>query len=338
MLALDGSHGEGGGQILRSALALSMITGRPFRIEHIRAGRSKPGLLRQHLAAVNAAATISCAEVVDAQLHSREMTFTPAAVQPGNYFFAVGSAGSCTLVLQTVLPALVTAPGPSNLVIEGGTHNPHAPSVDFLHACFLPLLERMGPRVAVELDRAGFFPRGGGRIKIAVEPVARLTPLVLHERGAVRQRLARAVVADLPLSIAQRELAVVARELSWPADCCRAESLPRGCGPGNFITLDVAFEHVTELVTGFGMRGVPAEKVAASGVEQLQRYLAAEVPVGVHLADQLLLPIALAGGGAFVTLPLSPHATTNIGVIEAFLNVRFSVRELDSGRWLVEVT
>ncbi len=241
-------------------------------------------------------------------------------------------------MLQTVLPALVTATGPSRLVIEGGTHNPHAPPVDFLRACFLPLIARMGPRAAVELDRAGFFPRGGGRIKVSVEPVGRLSPLELRERGAVRRRLARAVVADLPLSIAERELAVVGRDLSWPADCCRAESLPRGCGPGNFITLEVESEHVTELVTGFGMRGVPAEEVAAGAVEQIQRYLAADVPVGEHLADQLLLPLALAGGGSFVTFPLSPHATTNIGVIETFLDVRFGVRELDGGRWLLEVS
>src|SRR6202140_4872670 len=158
MILIDGSIGEGGGQILRTALGLSMVTGQPFRIENIRAGRDKPGLLRQHLTAVNAAAEICGANVEGAAISSRELSFSPGNVKSGEYTFSIGSAGSTTLVLQTVLPALLAADGPSSLTLEGGTHNPHAPPIDFLEKAFVPLVNRMGPTVHVALERAGFYP------------------------------------------------------------------------------------------------------------------------------------------------------------------------------------
>jgi RNA 3'-terminal phosphate cyclase (ATP) len=157
MLTIDGSLGKGGGQILRTALALATVTGKPFRIEKIRAGRPKPGLLRQHLTAVKAAATISDAIVTGAELGSGALTFTPGHLRAGEFAFAVGTAGSATLVLQTILPALLTAPAPSTLVLEGGTHNPAAPPFDFLVKSFLPLINRMGPTVTAELERPGFI-------------------------------------------------------------------------------------------------------------------------------------------------------------------------------------
>ena len=163
MITIDGSAGEGGGQILRSSLALSLVTGQPFRMERIRAKRQKPGLLRQHLTAVEAAKAVGCAEVSGETLGSQTLDFRPGPVTPGNYRFAVGTAGSATLVLQTVLPALLTASDPSTLTLEGGTHNPLAPSFDFLDRCFMPLIHRMGPSVELELKRPGFFPAGGGR-------------------------------------------------------------------------------------------------------------------------------------------------------------------------------
>ncbi len=175
-IQIDGSIGEGGGQILRSALALSMVTGKPFRIEKIRAGREKPGLLRQHLTAVNAAAAICSAQIEGAAISSRELSFSPGEIKAGEYTFAVGSAGSTTLVLQTVLPALLCASGPSSLTLEGGTHNPHAPPLDFLERAFVPLITRMGPSVQVAMERAGFFPVGGGRFFVNVEPRASRTP------------------------------------------------------------------------------------------------------------------------------------------------------------------
>src|SRR5919109_679677 len=166
MLTLDGSFGEGGGQILRTALGLSLVTGQPFRMFKVRAGRPKPGLQAQHLAAVKAAATIGCAEVEGATLGSQELVFAPKQITPGEYAFAVGTAGSATLVLQTVLPALMSASTPSSLILEGGTHNPLAPPFEFLLKVFLPLVHRMGPAVKVKLDRHGFYPGGAGKMRV----------------------------------------------------------------------------------------------------------------------------------------------------------------------------
>src|SRR5512136_2571133 len=179
MITIDGSQGEGGGQILRTSLALSLVTGQPFRMERIRAKRQKPGLLKQHLTAVEAAKTVGCAEVTGAALGSQTLEFKPGPVTPGNYRFAVGTAGSATLVLQTVLPPLLVASGPSTLTLEGGTHNPFAPPFDFLARCFAPVVERMGPRIELKLHRPGFFPAGGGQFEAQITPVNRLKPIDL---------------------------------------------------------------------------------------------------------------------------------------------------------------
>jgi RNA 3'-terminal phosphate cyclase (ATP) len=256
MLMIDGSFGEGGGQILRTALSLSLVTGKPFRIENIRAGRKNPGLLRQHLTAVNAAAEISQAEVTGAAIGSGELTFAPGSVMSGNYAFAVGTAGSTTLVLQTVLPALLIATGRSRLILEGGTHNPFAPPFDFLDRAFLPLVNRMGPRATAELERPGFYPAGGGRMSVTIEPARDLNRLDLPARGEVLARRAKAVVANLPISIAERELKVIARKMSWPRESMKAESVERSPGPGNVVTIEIECEHLTEVFTGFGERGV----------------------------------------------------------------------------------
>src|SRR5690242_7527890 len=194
MIIIDGSFGEGGGQILRTSLTLSLVTGKPLRIERIRAGRKSPGLLRQHLAAVNAAARVGYAEVEGASLGARELTFRPQTVAAGHYQFAVGTAGSATLVLQTVLPALLTADAPSTLVLEGGTHNPYAPPFDFLEKTFLPLLNRMGPRVEARLERHGFYPAGGGRFIVEITPAQQLGRFELDDRGAITGRRARALI------------------------------------------------------------------------------------------------------------------------------------------------
>jgi len=334
MLTIDGSRGEGGGQILRTSLSLSMVTGRPFRIERIRAGRSRPGLMRQHLAAVEAARAVSSATVLGAELGSRALSFVPQAVVPGDYRFAVGTAGSACLVLQTVAPALVTASGPSRLVLEGGTHNPKAPPFDFLARVFLPLLARMGPRVSAAIERHGFYPAGGGRVVVDIAPAPALAPIELVEPLVVVARRARAIVARLPRHIAERELAVVRAELGWDEAECAIEEVTSP-GPGNALLLEVRGAHSVELSTGFGERGVPAEVVAAGAAAEMRALLAARVPVGCHLADQLLLPMALAGGGAFSTLPLTPHARTAIEVIAAFGAARFEVRPAAGGTVVV---
>jgi RNA 3'-terminal phosphate cyclase (ATP) len=268
MLLIDGSQGEGGGQVLRSALALSMVTGTPFRIDQIRARRAKPGLLRQHLTAVQAATQVCGAEVLGASLGSSRLDFKPGKVRPGAYAFAVGTAGSATLVLQTVLPALLTASEPSTLTLEGGTHNPFAPPFDFLARAFLPLIGPLGPRVTVALERPGFYPAGGGRFRARIEPVPKLGRLELPERGEVRTRSARALVARLPVSIAERELAVVREQLGWSGAELRAEEIRDSAGPGNVLMLEIASEHVTEVFTGFGEKGRRAEDVARQAVEE----------------------------------------------------------------------
>jgi RNA 3'-terminal phosphate cyclase (ATP) len=338
MLTIDGSYGEGGGQILRTALALSLVTAKPFRIENIRAGRKNPGLLRQHLTAVNAATEISRAEVTGAAIGSRELTFAPGSVVSGNYAFAVGTAGSTTLVLQTVLPALLIASGKSKLILEGGTHNPFAPPFDFLEKSFLPLINRMGPRVTAKLERPGFYPAGGGRMSVTIEPATGLDRLDLPARGEVLARRARAVVANLPISIAERELKVIARKLSWPREFTTAESIERSPGPGNVVIIELECEQVTEVFTGFGERSLRSEAVAEKAVQQARRYIGSEAAVGEHLADQLLIPMSMAGGGSFTTLPLSRHATTNIEVIGRFLEVRIETSQLADRVWKVDVS
>ena len=179
MITIDGSKGEGGGQVLRSSLSLSMVTGQPFRIKNIRAGRAKPGLLRQHLTCVRASEAVCNATVEGAELGSKEIVFRPGAVQPGLHTFAVGTAGSAMLVLQTVLPPLMLATETSTVTVEGGTHNDHAPPFDFLEHAFVPLLRRMGARVDLILDGYGFYPAGGGRVVATISPAGALSPLHL---------------------------------------------------------------------------------------------------------------------------------------------------------------
>lgn len=323
-ITIDGSEGEGGGQILRTALALSLVTGRPFRIESIRAGRKKPGLLRQHLTAVRGAAEVSGARVTGADLGSRTLTFEPSQVRGGSYRLAVGTAGSATLVLQAVLPALLFAREPSRLTLEGGTHNPYAPPFDFLAETFLPVLRRMGASVDVRLDACGFYPAGGGRFTVAIEPCSTLGRLALLERGDTQVH-ARALVASLPENIASRELGVVRERLGIERQSCRAQTVDASIGPGNVLMIVIDSESVSEVVTGFGEKGVSAEKVASDACDEAQAYLAAGVPVGIHLADQLLVPMALAGDGTFRTLKPTAHTLTNAGVIRRFLDVGVAI-------------
>src|SRR5262245_4049922 len=313
MLTIDGSRGEGGGQIFRTSLALSLVSGTSFRIERIRAGREKPGLMRQHLTALEAAATVGDTEVEGAGIGAQSIVFRPRGVRPGAYHFAVGTAGSAGLVLQTILLPLLTAPGPSTLTLEGGTHNPHAPPFDFLARAFVPLIRRMGAGVEVCLERAGFYPAGGGRMTVGGTPPTALGPLELPARGETRRRRARVLLSRLPRQIGDRELAVVRSRLGWADAELEITVLAGGVtGPGNVLLLEIESEHVTEVFTGFGEVGVRAEAVAEQAVREARRYLVADVPIGPYLADQLLLPLALARGGTFRTVPLSRHSRTNI--------------------------
>jgi RNA 3'-terminal phosphate cyclase (ATP) len=240
------------------------------------------------------------------------------------------------LVLQTILPALMTADAPSTVTLAGGTHNFGAPPLPFLVGAFLPLVGRMGPRVDLRIDRAGFAPRGGGVARVHVAP-ARLKPIEILDRGPIRRTLARATVAGLPREIAERELKLIARLLDLKQSELAVEELPADQGPGNLVTIEVASANATDVFTAFGAKGVSAEDVARDAAKQAKHYTDRDVPVGEHLADQLLLPMALAGGGTFVTTDLSLHATTNIDTIRRFLDVSIEVTALGKHRHRVQV-
>ena len=214
---------------------------------------------------------------------------------------------------------------------------PLAPPFEFLARSFLPLIRRMGPSVDLELKRPGFFPAGGGLFHVRIQPVKRLSALDLSERGVIRGRRARVWLSKLPAAIAERELAVVRKALGWRADECGVELVSRPTGPGNALVLEVEAENVTGVFTGFGERGRPAEVVAQQATEAAKRWLEAEVPVDEHLTDQLLLPLALAGGGSFRTVAPSSHATTNATIIERFLPLAIRFEREDQLRWRATV-
>src|SRR5262245_29723961 len=329
MITLDGSFGEGGGQILRTALSLSLATSTPFRIENIRARRQKSGLLRQHLTAALAAAEIADAQMEGATLGSSALTFVPKSVRAGEYRFAVGTAGSATLVFQTIFPALLLASTPTKVVIEGGTHNDAAPPFDFLDRTFLPLVHRMGVRVSLRLERYGFYPAGGGRIVAEIEPSGSLKPIELGTRGDIRSKRVTAIVANLSPRIGAREVAKVAGMMSLTAEGVTKITKDSN-GPGNIVLIEVESDEVTEVFSAFGRLGVAAEVVAEEAVRQAREYLTSNAIAAEHLTDQLLLPLALAGGGSFTATKLSMHARTNQEVIRQFLPVDFeTVKEKD---------
>jgi RNA 3'-terminal phosphate cyclase (ATP) len=337
MLIIDGSFGEGGGQIIRTSLALSLVTGIPFRAEHVRANRAKPGLRQQHLTAVNAAAKIGEGHVEGAAVGATQFTFIPGVVTPGDYTFSVGTAGSATLVLQTVLPPLVIASGPSVLRFEGGTHNVHAPPYDFLERTFLPLVNRMGPNILIELGRYGFYPPGGGRFDVFIEPTVKPQRLDLLKLGRIRERRARALVVNLPATMAERELGVIKAKMGLTDEELYPEISDNAISRGTAVMIEIESEYLTEVFTRIGERGIRAEVIAEKAADEALSYLETGAPVGEHLADQLLIPLALAGGGSFATGPVSLHTTTNIEIIKKFLDVDIFVTRSKNGNSVIEV-
>jgi RNA 3'-terminal phosphate cyclase (ATP) len=323
MINIDGSEGEGGGQVLRTSLALSIVTGKPFRLTNIRANRPNPGLQNQHLACVNAAARISNARVEGAAIGSRELIFEAQGVCAGNYHFKIDGAGSAGLVLQTVLPALLHADAASTVRIGGGTHNAWAPPYDFLARTFLPLLAKMGAEVNLSLETFGFYPVGGGLYQVDIKPWTDRRPLELLERAEPTWWV-NAFISRLDDHVGVREIDVVRTRFDIPrtrAHLRRVESP----GPGNVVAVFAECGDYMEVFTGFGKRGTKAEKVAAEACDEAERWFKAGVPVGEHLADQLLLPMALGSGGRFRTLEPSGHTRTNIDTIRRFLDVEIAV-------------
>ena len=330
-LEIDGSSGEGGGQILRTSLALAMITGQGLRMRNIRAGRAKPGLRRQHLACVEAAAQLCHAEVRGAELGSQRLEFVPHDITGGSLEIDIGTAGSTTLVVQTILVPAIAAGVSLRAVIHGGTHNPLAPVFDFVDRVYLPQLRAMGADCAIALDRHGFATGGRGdkvgphgQLTLTVGPGA-LRPLSLVDAGPVTSRHATAILARLPTHVGDREHAIVRERLGLSHAECEVREVTDGSGPANVYLIEVERGGARELVSSIGAQGLRAELVARRACEDIEAFLAADVPVGEYLADQLLLPLAVAGGGSFRAAPLSLHATTNIETIGHFLDVAITV-------------
>lgn len=328
MIIIDGSEGEGGGQIVRNSCALSLVTGEPFRISNIRGRRPKPGLMRQHVTAIEAACVISGAECRGLAVGSTELEFRPGQVVPGEYRCAVGTAGSTGLVLQTVLMPLVLAGGPSRLVLEGGTHNMMAPPFDFIERTFLPVINRMGPSVSARIIRHGFYPRGGGRIEVDISP-ASLTPIDCVDRGEPLGVAGQVIFTGLPAEISERILARVRRDLAdWPEHAFVMRELPADQGPGVILMLEARYANVTEVVSGFGKLGVPAERLAKTSAARMNGYTESSAFAGPYLADQLVLPFVLAGGGSFTTVKPSQHTLTAIDIAKRFTGKRMEIAHL----------
>jgi len=329
LIEIDGTRGEGGGQLLRGALALALATGRGFRIDDIRRARPRPGLMRQHLTAVQAAARICEAQVDGADVGSTSLVFEPGPVRAGDYTFAIGTAGSCVLVLQAIVPALARLDAPSQVTISGGTHNPLAPTFEFLRDALAPQLAAIGWTVEYTLARHGFYPAGGGQIVATFAPARPAQRLVLVERGARISHEARAVVAHLARDIAERELATLCARLNWEADPRAITSVDDSDGPGNLIEATVRYEKVTEVATAIGEHGRSAERVAGSCAEALRRYLRATAPVGEYLLDQLLVPLALTAGGELRAVRWTPHAEAQRELLRTWFGRDIEVKRGD---------
>lgn len=348
MILVDGSAGEGGGQVLRTALTLATLTGTAVRVEDIRAGRSQPGLRPQHLAAVQAAASICDARVLGAELDSRAVTFMPGgAARPGAYVFDVaeiagrGSAGAVGLVLQTVLLPLALADGPSDLILRGGTHVPWAPSVDYLREVYLPAVARMGLQATVELVRWGFYPVGGGEVRVRVEGRAGLLqPLHLVERGALQRVWGQGVACNLPAHIAQRMANRACNLLEAAGVKARVEARRvQGAGPGAAVFLFVAHERAVAGFCAYGRKGLASEHVAAAACDELLAHHRCGVPIDPHLADQLVLPMALAAGASRVaTSSITGHLLTNLAQVQSFLPARVLVEGEKGEPGVISVT
>jgi RNA 3'-terminal phosphate cyclase (ATP) len=324
LLELDGSFGEGGGQILRTSLALSLLTGRGFHLRHVRAGRSKPGLQPQHLLCVQSAAEIGQARLRGASLGSTDLVFEPGPVVPGSYHFDVGTAGATSLVLHTLyLPLALGATLPSELTLVGGTHVTHSPSFHFLDTTWRRYLEGMGIRVSLRMLRPGFYPRGGGQVLAAIQPCSRPAGMVFPQRGEVKLS-GFSAVAGLDRSIARRQARRAVHRLERAGLDIDLQEQSWSGGPGTVVHLVLDTAPAPTSFFALGARGRPAEQVADDAVDQVLRYLdTGPALVDAHSADQIVLPLALAEGPSeYSTAEVTLHLITNIAVIGQFLERR----------------
>lgn len=330
-LQIDGNYGEGGGQILRSSLALSAILNRPIRINRIRARRKNSGLAPQHLTSVNAVAAITNAEVIGGVLGSDTVTFCPEKICGGNYTFDVAdirpSAGALSLVFQSIALPLSYAKVPSTVTLRGGTHVPWSPTVHYLQKIFIPIAAKFGFEASIQLNRWGWYPKGGGEAIAQVQPTANWRGQALEHRGKLRAIHCISAASNLPEHIINRQHDQIQKRLTRfdsPVNVEHAKG--KSIGQGTLVFLKAEFEDACAGFSALGARGKRAETVADEACQALQNFLASDAVIEPYLADQLILPMALATGESrFTTSQVTRHLTTNIWLVQQFLPVRFEV-------------
>lgn len=339
MIEVDGSRGEGGGQIVRTAVALAAATETSVRITNVRAARSNPGLRPQHCTAIEACADICSAQTEGVETGARTFEFRGVGgPRSGDWSWSVGTAGSATLVIQSVVPPLLRTEGCSTIVVEGGTHTRNAPIWEHLERCYVPAIERIGATVDVCLERHGFYPAGGGRLQLEIEPPRHdLESLERLDRGALRRLEVTAILADLPGHIARRELETFADELAVYDVTRRVDAVEESRSRGNALYASIESDAGTAILSEMGWKGRPAEEVATQLARQTRQYLDSGAAVDARLADQLVVPMALGGGGRFTTSEITPHCRTQLELIPDFLDVAFDVTETGSETFRVDV-
>jgi RNA 3'-terminal phosphate cyclase (ATP) len=331
MVHIDGSHGEGGGQILRTSLALAALRQRPVEVRNIRAGRSKPGMAPQHLAGVEAFASITDGGLEGAEPRSGRVVLRPGAVAGGEYTFDIAartpSAGATTLLFQALLPALARGERPSRLTLRGGTHVSWSPAFDYLKHVFLPAVGTIGVRANLELRKAGWYPRGGGEIRAAIEPCGSWAPLRWTERGSIVELHCISGYANLPGHVGKRQASAGRQALEAAGFAAAAEvvSLP-GPGTGTIFFIAAEFEAGRAGFSCLGKRGKPAEKVAREACAAFLAFMDTPACVDAHLADQLVPYLALADGPSRVAVEaLTEHLRTNAWAVQQFCDVRIGI-------------
>ena len=325
MIEIDGSYGEGGGQILRTSLALSAILRKPFTIRQIRSRRKNPGLQAQHLEAVEALARITEADTEGVRLGSQQITFYPKTIVPGEYRFEVKTAGSITLLLQAIFLPLCLAQGNSTLTLVGGTHVPWSPPFHYFSQVLLPTLGLMGVSAEANIEKWGFYPKGGGKIQLKTNPVHELKPVYLVNRGSLRKVRGLSAISNLPKHVAERQkdqaLKRIQKQLKMDAEIDILFDAPSN-GQGSFLFLLAEYGETLAGFSSLGARGKPAEKVADEAVDLLKDYVGSDGSVDPYLADQLPVFMALAkGNSSFTTTLMTDHLFTNLWVIEQFLDI-----------------
>ncbi|MBM4307636.1 MAG: RNA 3'-phosphate cyclase [Deltaproteobacteria bacterium] len=328
MIEIDGSYGEGGGQILRTALAFSAILNRPIKINRIRAGRKNPGLQPQHLKSIEALAKVTNARTDGVKIGSDAITFIPEKIVPGHYEFDIGTAGSVTLLLQTLLLPLSLADSKSSLVLTGGTHVAWSPPFHYLTEVLFPTLALMGVRVEAEIERWGWYPKGGGRIKVEIDPASDLSNVSLNHRGSLKRVYGISAISNLPGHVAERQrehaLIRIEKELNLKAEIEILSEVP-SYGQGSCLFLVAESEGAMAGFSSLGKRGKRAESVADEAVDLLKEYLESDGCIDFHLTDQLVSFMAFAkGSSSFTTTKITEHLLTNLWVIERFMKISVS--------------